>query len=859
MGEVYRARDSRLGREVAIKVLPAGLSADPERLKRFEREARSASALNHPNIVTIYDIGAEGGVSYIAMELVRGEPLRAELTSGALPVRRALEISSQIAEGLAKAHAAGIVHRDLKPENVMVTDDDLVKILDFGLAKLTQPESGSGGPTLAPTVSGGTQEGVIVGTVGYMSPEQAAGLPVDYRSDQFSLGSILYELTTGRRAFQRASAPQTLTAIIQDEPEPIATINPKVPTPLRWIVERCLAKALKSRYASTEDLARDLTTVRDRLSETTSAVGIVEPPGRPKPWKVPAAIVAALVLAGAGLLWHLRRIDYFWKNPLQGARFSRFTDWEGSELSATISPDGKFVAFLSDRDGLFDAWIGQVGGGGFLNISRGRIPDLVTPFADPIGFSEDGANLWLLDLSDRPAKIWLVPTIGGERHLFSRRGVAGVQWSPDRSRLLYFEGAKPGDPVFLADRNGQNEREIFTGKKGFHNHYIRWSPDGRFVYFASGIPPFDMDLWRIRPEGGTAEQLTHHRADVVSPAFLDQKTVIYAVREPDGSSKLYAMDLEGRIPHQVNLGVEDYLSVAASADGRRLVATVANPTRGLWSAPISDAIVDDSALRPVRLATVRAASPRYGPDFFLYLSSHGGPEGLWKYKDGAETELWKGNEGAVAAAPSVSPDGTRVAFVLRGEKHGGLYVMSTDGTDARGIGGTLDVRDAPSWSPDGKWIAVSARDGDNISLYKVPVDGGAPVRLADGMFINPVWSPDGSVILYSDASKGAAWVWLGGVSPEGRKVDLPEAPPMGLGGNRFRFLPDGKSIVIMRGLLWKQDFWLFELASGRLRQLTNLRPEFRMLGFDVSPDGKTILFDRYRENSDVVLIDLPPK
>ena len=219
MGEVYKAKDTRLGREVAIKVLPEALGSDPERLKRFEREARSASALNHPNIVTIYDIGSAGAVSYIAMELVQGESLRAVLVEGALPVRRLLQIGAQMAEGLAKAHAAGIVHRDLKPENVMVTEDGLVKILDFGLAKLTQPDSSGSTATQGPTVSGCDGGGdSSSGTVGYMSPEQAVGGPIDYRSDQFSLGSILYEMATGRRAFQRGSAPQTLAAIIQEEP-----------------------------------------------------------------------------------------------------------------------------------------------------------------------------------------------------------------------------------------------------------------------------------------------------------------------------------------------------------------------------------------------------------------------------------------------------------------------------------------------------------------------------------------------------------------------------------------------------------------------------------------------------------------
>src|SRR5262245_17364123 len=270
-GEVYRARDGRLDREVAIKVLPAGLSSDPERLKRFEREARSASSLNHPNIVAIYDIGSNtGGPPFIAMELVKGKPLRSEIELGALSVRPLLNIAVQIAEGLAKAHEAGIVHRDFKPENVMLSDDGHVKILDFGLAKLTQSEPARREGPQSPTVSLSTGVGTRVGTVGYMSPEQAVGNPVDFRSDQFAFGTILYEMATGRRPFQRESDPQTLAAIIQDDPDPIAAINPKIPGPVRWIVERCLNKKSEDRYASTRDLARDLASIRDHLSEVSS-------------------------------------------------------------------------------------------------------------------------------------------------------------------------------------------------------------------------------------------------------------------------------------------------------------------------------------------------------------------------------------------------------------------------------------------------------------------------------------------------------------------------------------------------------------------------------------------------------------
>ncbi len=253
MGEVYRARDTRLGREVAVKVLPAGVSSDPERLKRFEKEARSASSLNHPNIVTVYDIGESSGTSWIAMELVEGETLREMLVAGPLPMTRLLPIAAQAADGLAKAHGAGIVHRDLKPENVMVTTDGFVKILDFGLAKLTQPEVTSGA-TAAPTASGGTEPGIVLGTLGYMAPEQVRGEAADPRSDIFAFGAVLYEMLTGRRAFQGASAADTLSAILRDEPEIGATQGAASPA-LEHIVRRCLEKSPQERFQSARDLA----------------------------------------------------------------------------------------------------------------------------------------------------------------------------------------------------------------------------------------------------------------------------------------------------------------------------------------------------------------------------------------------------------------------------------------------------------------------------------------------------------------------------------------------------------------------------------------------------------------------------
>src|SRR6267142_3417971 len=357
MGEVYSATQNSLGRQVAIKVLASASALDPERLRRFEQEARAASALNHPNIISIYDVGRDKSTSYIAMELVDGKTLRALLEAGPLGIKKALQIATQIADGLAKAHAAGIVHRDLKPENVMVSRDGFVKILDFGLAKLL-PALDNSSETMT-AVTPGTHPGMVMGTAGYMSPEQARGGEVDYRSDLFSFGSMLYEMVVGKQAFKGASTAQTLTAIIEDDPQPVAEANPKTPTPLRWIIERCLAKEPDDRYASTRDLARDLRSIRDHLSEATTSAQIPHAPAgsqRPK-WLIPALLfVGAMILGG---------VLVFWLRP-QVAPSSvtlRYLTFSGNDFGPSISPDGQTVAFVSGRDGTLRIWLKQLESG----------------------------------------------------------------------------------------------------------------------------------------------------------------------------------------------------------------------------------------------------------------------------------------------------------------------------------------------------------------------------------------------------------------------------------------------------------------------------------------------------------------
>ncbi|MDL2716846.1 MAG: protein kinase [Acidobacteriota bacterium] len=852
MGEVYRARDPRLNRDVAVKVLPSEVSSDSGRLRRFEQEARAAGALNHPNVLAVYDIGSHEGVPYAVSELLEGETLRDRLAEGALTPRKAVDFAVQIAHGLAAAHEKGIVHRDLKPENLFVTKEGRVKILDFGLAKLLEPESvGSQAGT-------GTAKNEILGTVGYMSPEQVKGLAVDHRGDIFAFGAVLYEMLSKRRAFQKETGAETLAAILTEDPPDLSAGDPGIPTSLSRIVRRCLEKRPEERFQSARDLGFGLEAysgTSDGAPRIALAAPTRTPPAR-RSWWIPGAITAGLLLLGS-VGWQLRQRDYFWKDPLAGARFSRFTDWEGSELDASISADGKFVAFLADRDGPFDAWVSQVGSGEFLNLTKGRYPSLANPIVHGVGFSGEGAHVWFRTNSKdgRVHSVLLVPTMGGAPRPFLPNAVEAA-WSPDHNRILYYT-PDPGDPIFIADRNGGNPRQVCVEKPGVHQHYVTWSPDGRFVYFVRGIPPDEMDIWRIASAGGVAERLTHHNSRVAYPILLDERTLIYTAMREDGSgSGLYAMDVERRIPHAVSAGLEEYVSVGASATARRLVATVANPVRDLWRVPITDHVVDESAVSHFKLPTVRAAAPRFGAGYLLYLGSKGAADGLWKLKDGSEVELWKGSEGVVANAPAVSPDGTEICFVVRSEGRGRLYLMAVDGTNVRRVAESLEVRGAPSWSPDGKWLAVAATEGKANPLFKVPVGGGTPVPLVDGVnsvISNPVWSPDGRFILYSEG-QGSATVRLQGVTPDKRAFPLPEIW-VGNTGDRYRFLPDGKSLVVTQGVLWLQNFSLLDLATGQQRQLTNLSKQIVMRSFDVSPDGKEIVFDRYRQSSDIVLID----
>jgi Tol biopolymer transport system component len=845
MGEVYRARDTRLGRDIAIKVLPGALAHDADRLRRFEQEARTIAALNHPNILGIHDIGTHEGAPFLVSEFLEGQTLREKLVSGPMPVRRAIEYALGIAQGLAAAHEKGVVHRDLKPENVFVTRDGRIKVLDFGLAKLVRPEVDH---EAAVTLADPTLPGTVMGTVGYMSPEQVRGEACDARSDIFSFGAVLYEMLTGKRAFKRETSAETMTAILRDEPQALIDTGWQGPLELQRILSRCLEKNAARRFQSASDLAFAIESLSATSPATTAAKSVPQPKSRRawQPW-----VIAAALLVGIAV-WEMFRPEAAPANPLAKAHFTRVTDFESVE--AAISPDGKFVAFISDHDGPFDVWLTQVGSGRAVNLTQGKAGPLPGPLRS-VGFSGDGSEIWIGggDVGMRPR---LLPLTGGTPHNFLGEETVNLAWSPDGERIVYHTFGS-GDPMFVADRSGANARLIFQERPGLHNHFPAWSPDGRWIYFSHGTPATkEMDLWRIDPAGGKPERLTQRNTDVAYPTPVGNRTVFYVARDEDGSGPwLWAFDLKRRDSRRASVGLEQYTSVQASADGRKLVATISNPIAGLWTVPILDRVAEERDVKPFTVPTARALAPRFSGSSLFYLSSLGTGDGLWRLRDGKVTEIWKGADGAVLETPAVSPDGGRVAIVLRRSGKHQLHILSSDGAELQPIAEGMVPQGSSCWSLDGKWIVTGGSDAAGSGLFKIPLDGGSPVRLASGSALNPVWSPDGSLIVYAGTNV-RTFAPLLAVRPDGTSVTLPDIILRRL-GERVRFSPDGKSLIYMGGLLASQDFWLLDLASMKSRLLTRLQNLAAMRTFDITSDGKQIVFDRLRENSQVVMIDLP--
>jgi eukaryotic-like serine/threonine-protein kinase len=835
MGEVYRAKDPRLGREVAIKVLPTAFSQDADRLARFEQEARSASALNHPNIVTIHEIGKANGSSYIAMELVDGPSVRELLAEGPVPTKKLLDVTVQIAEALAKAHGAGIVHRDLKPENVIVSRDGYVKLLDFGLAKLfvAPQEQITGAPT---AIQQETQPGTVMGTVGYMSPEQASGKPADFRSDQFALGSILYEMATGKRAFQRNTGAETLTAIIRDEPEPVAQVNPRAPAPLRWIVERCLAKDPEERYASTRDLARDLKSVREHMSEVTStasgATGVVEPVRR-RSWTIPILTAGIVLAAIAGLLAGRRTATV-----LQPT-FQRLTFQRGTVYDARFGPDGQTAYYSA-------AWNGEASR---IFSLRPGIPEsspLPLPPARMLGISSAGELAILLD--PRPIRFTTalgtlarVPISGGVPKEILQ-DVTGADWVPGGSELAVVHRASGKDrlefPIgkVLYETAGwiQNPRFSRDGKRiAFIDHPgpsdgggvsvvelngkktdlaggwatvqgLAWSADGREIWFTAAREGIQREIFAVTPSG----KLRLIRTMQGTPALLDMAGSNALLTEDDYRSGTLAF-LPGQAEAK-DLGWFDWSSDRGlSADGKLLLLDESGEGGGPNGAVY---------LRP----TDGSAAVRLGGGLGIALSPDGGsamtrtgnPDRfvLVPVKAGQPREFPPDSLESVTYG-AFFPEGSRFVFEANAPGHGArLYVQALTGGAPRPNSDEGINYSRLFVSPDARWIAALGSD-QRIHLY--PSAGGSPTELPASRVgdLPGGWTADGKG-LYVSVGGPPSRVDLidvsSGLRTHVRDLVASDAAGMTTRG-ATRVTPDGRTITLGYSRILSTLYWIRNL------------------------------------------------
>jgi serine/threonine protein kinase len=832
---VFEARDQVLARPVAIKLLKRRRRLTDAELELFYREARATARLNHPHIVTAYDWGVWNDAPFLVLELLDGESLQARLTSAPPSEDRAWEIAGEITQALVYAHSRGVLHLDLKAENVVVLRDGRVKVLDFGLAGLEWDEESPGGLS---RIAGGTPA--------TMAPEQEQGTTTDARADLWAVGVILHQMLFGRL------------------PDRLAPEAERVPLPsgasarAQEVLGRTLRRDLQGRYPDAVALARALAEgPRARTRKRRAAIVLV----------TSMLALAGFVSAGVTLS-KLQEQDYFWRNPLASARYQRLTDFEGAEHSAAISRDGQLVAFLSSRDGPVSVFVTRIGTGTFRNLTLGLVPEqLVNREIRTVEFSPDAARLYFWvgasdTLNRRPISTWVVPTLGGDPSL-AFEDVAEMGWSPDGRELAYHTWL-PGDPMFVKSESS-DARPLYSARVPQHAHFPTWSPDGSYIYFVQGLPPNEMDIWRIRAAGGVPERITFHNSRVSYPTFLDRSTLLYLATGANGTGPwIYGLDVDRHIPHLLSSGVERWTSLAASSDGRRLVATSTQIRPSLWRVPLTSLPAAISAARRVPLPTAHGRSPMLGKDLLLYVSSDGTTDRIWELVGGRTIELWTSASARIIGGPALAPEGGRIAFSVDDRGKTRLMIMSLDGTGVRTVTGAVELRGAPVWSPDGRSIVTAVREGESPRLFRISVETGEAARIVDDYALDPAWAPQGDFLVYSGMDPGTTFP-VKAISPAGIPRSIPElnlsrAGALGVtqvGSRRLRFLPGQAALVVLRGDIQHKDLWARDLTSGSWRQLTTFGRDVVINDFDVAPDGTAVVLERVEEHSDIVVIDRP--
>jgi serine/threonine protein kinase len=851
MGEVYRARDTRIGREVAIKVLPEIYAADPDRWRRFEQEARVAGILNHPNIITIYDIGTHEGSPLIVFELLEGETLRARLSAAApspLPPDTAVDYALQIARGLAAAHKKNIVHRDLKPENLLITEDGRVKILDFGLAKLTQPSVALEALNSAGADTGLTSAGVIMGTAAYMAPEQVRGQTADHRADIFAFGAVLYEMLAGQQPFRAASAFEIMNAILKEEPPTLAQINSSITPALQRVISRCLAKSPEARYQSVQDVVFDL----ESLPKSSSASEPVSARRAPHRSTRLAWIGAALgVLAAiAPVLWWQSKD----RPPPASPQQTLVSMFPGSHRAASFSPDGSMIAFLNSVDGVPQVWVKNLAQGEPKQITFGEVSahhPRWSPANDQIVFA--------VGRTDTPPQltshtIWSVPVLGGVPRKIIEDG-SNPNWSPDGTRLVF----ERRDQIWTARADGGDPKRLEGVPSIDHLGAVRapcFSPDGLQIAFFQPEHGPKGDLWVIPSAGGQARRLTFDSTMGGSPVWMpDGRFIVYSSQRA-GSLTLWRIRSSGGSPEPVLVSAGDDTDPEISRDGRKLIYMT---TRNTFALTMLDP--STGGARELTQAREMIVAPSFSPAgdkiaFFGHVS-HGaihvftiesngrnltpvtrgeGERNTWPQWSQDGRALYFYQERPVTSFRRISVEGGQSSEVVAGwtwETHNGARVDPTGDrvVYTRQVSGVLaatltrDLRSGEEmplsvplwhqrWSRDGRFLAgVDATSGRTRAgrIVICPV-GGGPCREV-GKGYGPVWSYDDRRVFFlrSVASGEQAELWS--VAREGgderRTAAVLQMHPI---GPIFDVSRSGE-VVYVQFKPGRPELWLTDLGS----------------------------------------------